>query len=45
MQIYGNTPLMRPCIDAGYLAQFYTNDLLTIVQPPDAEQEQPTNQC
>jgi len=27
-------------IDAGYLAQFYANDLLTIVQPPDAEQEQ-----
>ena len=27
-------------IDAGYLAQFYANDLLTIVQPPDEEQEQ-----
>jgi transposase len=27
-------------IDAGYLAQFYANDLLTVVQPPDAEQEQ-----
>ena len=27
-------------IDAGYLAQFYANDLLTIVQPPDKEQEQ-----
>jgi transposase len=27
-------------IDAGYLAQFYANDLLTAVQPPDAEQEQ-----
>ena len=27
-------------IDAGHLAQFYANDLLTIVQPPDAEQEQ-----
>jgi len=27
-------------IDAGQLAQFYANDLLTIVQPPDAEQEQ-----
>ena len=27
-------------IDAGYLAQFYANDLLTIVQPPNAEQEQ-----
>ena len=26
--------------DAGYLAQFYANDLLTMVQPPDAEQEQ-----
>jgi transposase len=26
-------------IDAGQLAQFYANDLLTIVQPPDAEQE------
>ena len=26
-------------IDAGYLAQFYANDLLTIVQPPDEEQE------
>lgn len=23
-------------IDAGHLAQFYANDLLTIVQPPDA---------
>ena len=28
------------CIDAGYLAQFYANDLLTIVQAPDEEQEQ-----
>jgi transposase len=27
-------------IDAGYLAQFYANDLLTIVQPPDEVQEQ-----
>jgi transposase len=27
-------------IDAGQLAQFYANDLVTIVQPPDAEQEQ-----
>jgi transposase len=27
-------------IDAGHLAQFYANGLLTIVQPPDAEQEQ-----
>ena len=27
-------------IDAGYLAQFYANELLTIVQPPDEEQEQ-----
>ena len=27
-------------IDAGYMAQFYANDLLTIVQPPDEEQEQ-----
>jgi transposase len=27
-------------IDAGYLAQFYANGLLTIVRPPDAEQEQ-----
>ena len=27
-------------IDTGYLAQFYANDLLTIVQPPDEEQEQ-----
>ena len=27
-------------IDAGYLAQFYANDLLTIVQPPKEEQEQ-----
>jgi len=27
-------------IDAGHLAQFYANELLTIVQPPDAEQEQ-----
>lgn len=27
-------------IDAGHLAQFYAKDLLTIVQPPDAEQEQ-----
>jgi transposase len=27
-------------IDAGYLAQFYANDLLTVVQPPDEEQEQ-----
>ena len=27
-------------IDASQLAQFYANDLLTIVQPPDAEQEQ-----
>jgi transposase len=27
-------------IDAGYLAHYYANDLLTIVQPPDAEQEQ-----
>jgi transposase len=27
-------------IDAGYLAQFYANDLLTIVQTPDEEQEQ-----
>ncbi len=26
-------------IDAGYLAQFYANDLLTIVQPPDEVQE------
>jgi transposase len=26
-------------IDAGYLAQFYANDLLTVVQPPDEEQE------
>ena len=26
-------------IDAGYLAQFYANGLLTIVQPPEAEQE------
>jgi len=26
-------------IDAGHRAQFYANDLLTIVQPPDAEQE------
>ena len=26
-------------IDAGYLAQFYANDLLTIVQPPDEAQE------
>ena len=30
-------------IDAGYLAQFYANDLLTIVQPPDEEQEQDRN--
>jgi len=27
-------------IDAGHLAQFYANELLTNVQPPDAEQEQ-----
>jgi hypothetical protein len=27
-------------LDAGYLAQFYANGLLTIVQPPAAEQEQ-----
>jgi transposase len=27
-------------IDAGFLAQFYANDLLTVVQPPDEEQEQ-----
>ena len=27
-------------IDAGYLAQFYASNLLTIVQPPDEEQEQ-----
>ena len=27
-------------IDAGQLAQFYANELVTIVQPPDAEQEQ-----
>ncbi len=27
-------------IDAGHLVQFYANDLLTIVQPPDEEQEQ-----
>ena len=27
-------------LDAGYLAQFYANGLLTIVQPPEAEQEQ-----
>lgn len=27
-------------IDAAQLAQFYANDLLTIVQPPEAEQEQ-----
>lgn len=27
-------------IDAGYLAQFYANNLLTIVQPPGEEQEQ-----
>jgi len=27
-------------IDAGLLAQFYANDLLTIVQPPDVQQEQ-----
>ena len=27
-------------VDAGYLAQYYANDLLTVVQPPDAEQEQ-----
>ena len=27
-------------LDAGQLAQYYANDLLTIVQPPDAEQEQ-----
>jgi transposase len=27
-------------IDAGYLAQFYANGLLTIVQPPDEVQEQ-----
>ncbi len=26
-------------IDAGYLAQFCANDLLTIVQPPDEEQD------
>ena len=26
-------------IDAGYLAQFYANDLLTIVQPPDEEHD------
>ena len=27
-------------IDAGHLVQFYAHDLLTIVQPPDEEQEQ-----
>ena len=27
-------------IDAGYLAQFYANELLTIVQPPEVQQEQ-----
>ena len=27
-------------IDARQLAQYYANDLLTIVQPPDAQQEQ-----
>jgi transposase len=27
-------------IDAGHLAQFYANELVTVVQPPDAEQEQ-----
>lgn len=26
-------------IDAGFLAQFYANDLLTVVQPPDEDQE------
>ena len=27
-------------IDAGQLAQYYANDLLTMVQAPDAKQEQ-----
>ena len=42
------TSIPTPCgkaiktdrIDAGYLAQFYANGLLTMVQTPDAEQEQ-----
>jgi hypothetical protein len=33
-------PVKSLILNAGYLAQFYANDLLTIVQPPDEEQEQ-----